>query len=70
MEAVFVLVMLTLIGLCVWKEFDYHSETGENKMWRLNLIWLLVVILLVPLMQKGCTNRGGYDGDSHGWEDR
>lgn len=70
MEAVFVLVMLTLIGLCVWKEFDYHSETGENKMWRLNLIWLLVVILLVPFMQRGCTQSNRRESDGHGWEDR
>ena len=72
MEAIFVLVMFGLIGLCVLKEIDYYSETRENKMWRLNLIWVLVVILLLPFMQSGCTQSSGResDGHGHGWEDR
>ena len=70
MEAIFVLIMIGLISLCVWKEVDYHDKTGENKIWRLNLIWVLVVVLLMPVMQRGCTQSSGREGDAHGWEDR
>ena len=69
--SIYFLSLLGITAWVVWLEICHHDKTGDYCIWRLNLIWLLVFFLLIPVIGKGCNRSySGHDGDAAGWEDR